>query len=57
MVMGEAFIRAVVCVPWTSSVVLAPRGFGPADVISVVFAPLGQSQLTEISKTNVGTGT
>jgi hypothetical protein len=35
---------------------LAPSGFGPAHVISVVFANPGESQLAEIAQLNFRSG-
>ena len=43
-------VGAVACVAQPSSVMLATSGFGPAHVISVVFATPGESQLAEIAQ-------
>ncbi|WP_206433271.1 hypothetical protein, partial [Sphingomonas sp. S-NIH.Pt15_0812] len=39
-----------------SSVMLAASGFGPAHMIPVVFATLGESQLAEIAQPNFRLG-
>lgn len=50
------FIGAITCVTQPASVMLAPSGFGPAHVVPVVFATLGESKTTEIDQPNFRLG-
>lgn len=47
-------VGTVACLAHPWSVISSSSGFGPAHVISVVFATRSESQLTEIAQLNVG---